>query len=106
MAEKIVVDTDALQIVANSFLAVKTSVENVVDTLPSIKRMSAEAWPADDVVGDIFEANCQKLRQKCVELMVDIEKRKKMVDDVVAEYQKSEAGNQKIAGELSPENIF
>lgn len=87
MAETIKVDLEALQTVSNSLTSIKRSVENVVDTLPSIKRMSVDAWPGDDSVADIFEENCHKLRGRCIELMQSMDKRSKNLNQAIANYR-------------------
>lgn len=104
--ERFRVDPEALQAVANSLMSIKRSVENVVDTLPAIKRMSAEAWPNDDSVADIFEENCQKLRVRCIELMQSMDRRSKNLSEAVAKYRDGNAGASGIARRLSGENIF
>lgn len=106
MAERISVDLDALQAVANSLMAIKGSVENVVDTLPSIRRMSSEAWPGDASVSDIFEENCQKLRVRCIELMQSMEKRSKNLDQAIARYRGGNTAATAVAQRLSGDSIF
>lgn len=106
MAGTTKVDLEALQAVSNSLKSIKQSVENVVDTLPSIKRMSAEAWPGDDTVADIFEENCQKLRVRCVELMQSMDRRSRNLNEAIAKYSDADRRTVVTAQKLSGENIF
>lgn len=106
MAGTIKVDLEALQAVSNSLMSIKQSVENVVDTLPSIKRMSADAWPGDDTVADIFEENCQKLRVRCVELMQNMDRRSRNLNEAITKYSDVNKVTEKKVQKLSGESIF
>lgn len=104
MAQKMVINTDELRFISFSLKAVARSVENVVDTLPDIRRLSAETW--DTEAQDIFEENCRKLQKKCVEMMVDIDNHSNMLREAIGVYESKEGSNKSKVSALSRENIF
>lgn len=106
MADMIKVDLEALQEVSNSLLCIRQSVENVVDTLPNIKRMSAEAWGGDASVSAIFQENCQKLRVRCIELQQSMDRRSKNLDQAIATYRGSDKKAVVTAQQLSGKSCF
>lgn len=106
MAGAIGVDLEGLREVSKSLSSVRASVENVVDALPSIQRMAAEAWPGENEPGGLFRENCQRLRQRSVELMVSLEARRKMTDDILKAHVDAELKNEQTAQKLSLDSIF
>lgn len=86
MGKNIIVDPELLYEVSGKIIRSKKCVEDVVDTIPYIKRMAWDVWGSDNAEKDIFEEHCQNHRKETIELMVHIEQRAKALRDASGIY--------------------
>lgn len=106
MGDGFKVDLSTLEQADRSLKSIKGRIENVVDAIPTIKRMSAEAWNQSDDVGGQFEQNCVALRNNCIKVMHDVDVHSQMLDKVIKVYPSKETENKSTVQKLSAENIF
>ena len=106
MSDRIIVDPEVLLEVSLKIGRVKKEIEDVVDTLSYIKRMTWETWGKDNVEAEVFADNCQSLRNKTISLMVHVEQRGKGLQEASGLYDAVNDHLQVVVKQLEIGDIF
>lgn len=104
MAERIVVDVEAIQMAVDIMTSVEQEMDDVTSKLFFIRGASAEGWSGE--AWERFSENCHKLREKGVEVTYNLRKNKENLCHAAGILIAKEQENQKMEQGLSADNIF
>lgn len=100
----IVVDSEAIQMIADVMASVEKEIDSVTTELFYIKSEVNDGWSGE--AKEMFVQNCHNLRQKGVEITVNLQKTRENLQAATGVFLAMEEKNKGISQNLSTENIF
>lgn len=106
MSDKIIVNTEVLQVLSDSIRSISRNLTNISDGINSVRKKGNNAWKHGGNVNAVFEQNCDTIRKNCLKVKDDLYKHSQSLQEIYKIYSAGENKSNSIVNSLDTTGVF